>query len=192
MWSSVSIPGAPRILLVDATRNYQGWENAFSDRLYAGLQRTELQMQGKAPVRAGDPSELTVCLSDFVFNCLILFAHAESQQAGPGAELGIFWNWLGLQPQLPLFLLAVLSCPGFNPQVSEEILKSIPVVAPLAIAPLSPMAPREAGLFYLKFFTELKLHSTDNISGKMVWFSFSKARELLRRRRYSARFGVRC
>ena len=27
---------------------------------------------------------------------------------------------------------------------------------------------------------------------KMVWFSFSKARELLKRRRYQAKFGVRC
>jgi hypothetical protein len=57
---------------------------------------------------------------------------------------------------------------------------------------MSPMSAREAGLFYLKFFTELNLHSKDHISGKMVWFSFSKAKEFLKRRRYSAKFGARC
>ena len=44
----------------------------------------------------------------------------------------------------------------------------------------------------LKFFTEMGLHSSDDITGKMVWFSCSKARELLRRRRLVGKVGVRC
>jgi hypothetical protein len=188
MWSSVSVSGSPQILLVDGTQNLQGWEHAFSERLYGSLQRSELQLQGNGPVRVQRSTELTACLSEFELNCLILFAHAESDQI----RLSTFWSELRSQSQLPPFLFAVCSCQSFDPQVSEEVLKSTPTIAPLAIAPLSTMPPREAGLFYLKFFTELKLHSTESISGKMVWFSFSKARELLRRRRYTARFGVRC
>lgn len=189
MWSSVTVPGAPQILMVDTTRNVQGWEHAFFDRLRGSLQRSELQMEGNSPLRPKHAAELPASLIRFDFNCLLLFAHPESES---DSKLSVFWDSLRLQPNLPPFLLAVCSTPNFDPQVTEEVLKSTPAVTPLAIAPLSPMTPREAGLFYLKFFTELKLHSADSISGKMVWFSFSKARELLRRRRYSARFGVRC
>jgi hypothetical protein len=178
MWSSITIPGSPRILFVDATQNIQGWEHEFSDRLYQSLRRSELHMLENGPLRVREVTELK--LNDFAFNCMILFAHAETEVSLPHLESG-------LHP----FLLAVCS-QNFDPRVSEEVLKSTPTVVPIAIAPLSSMTPREAGLFYLKFFTELKLHSSDHISGKMAWFSFSKARELLRRRRYSAKFGIRC
>ena len=179
MWSSITIPGSPLILFVDATLNIQGWEYEFSDRLYWSLHRSDLHLLGNTPLRVSNVTELK--LNDFAFNCLILFGHAEPEFSLPP-----------LEPGLPPFLLAILSSPIFDPRVSEEVLKLVSAVAPIAIAPLSAMTPREAGLFYLKFFTELKLHSAQNISGKMVWFSFSKARELLRRRRYSAKFGIRC
>lgn len=179
MWSSITIPGSPRILFVDASRNIHGWEYEFSDRLYQSLQRSQLQMLGNTPLRVGNVTELK--LNELIFNCLILFANAEPEFSLPR-----------LDSELPPFLLAILSSPTFDPDMSEEVLKSTPAVAPMVIAPLSAMTAREAGLFYLKFFTELKLHSTDQISGKMVWFSFSKARELLRRRRYAAKFGIRC
>lgn len=189
MWSSVSVPGPPRILMVDTTQNVQGWEHTFFERLHGSLQRSELQIEGDSPLRPRHAAELTASLAGFDFNCLLLFGHAESES---DSKLSIFWDSLRLQPRLRPFLLAVCSPPNFDSQVSEEVLKSTSAVTPLAIAPLSRMTPRESGLFYLKFFTELRLHSADNISGKMVWFSFSKARELLHRRRYSAKFGVRC
>ena len=44
----------------------------------------------------------------------------------------------------------------------------------------------------MEFFTELELHFEDSITGKMVWFSGSKARELLRRGRLLGKSGVRC
>jgi hypothetical protein len=178
MWSSITIPGSPQILFVDASQNIQGWEHEFSDRLYKSLQRTELQMLGDGPIRVRNVTECN--LNDFAFNCLILFPDPEPEFSLPRLE------------SLTPYLLALCSCENFDPRVSEEVLKSTPPVAPMAIAPLSAMTPREAGLFYLKFFTELKLHSTDHMSGKMAWFSFSKAKEELRRRRYAAKFGIRC
>ena len=179
MWSSITIPGAPQILLVDATQNVQGWEHEFSDRLFQSMQRSELQMVGNTPLRVRNVTECN--LNDFAFNCMILFSHLEPE-----------YNLLRLVSDLPPFLLAMCGSQNFDPRISEEVLKSTPAVAPIAIAPLSSMTPREAGLFYLKFFTELKLHSSDHISGKMAWFSFSKAKELLRRRRYAAKFGICC
>jgi len=192
MWSSLSIPGAPRILMVDATVNLQGWEHAFSDRLFASLQRTEMEMLEKGPTQIREAPELISLMSASVFNCLILIAHTGPEQNSSDAKLSVFWKALRKPADLPLFLLAVCSYGSCDLQVSEEVLKSSPAVAPLAIVPISSVVPREAGLFYLKFFTELKLHSTDSISSKMVWFSFTKARELLRRRRYSTKFDIRC
>ena len=53
------------------------------------------------------------------------------------------------------------------------------------------MSGREGGLFLLKFFTELDLHSEVNMTGRMAWFSWSKASELLKRRQLTGRFGLR-
>jgi hypothetical protein len=172
MWSSVNVPGPPRILIVDTTQNREGWENDFSDRLYQSLNKAGLQMETDAPLRMEENQ-----LSAYEFNCLLLFAHSQKSVL----------EALGSQ-HLPPYLLAIFSTTGFD----ESFLKSTPPIAPLVIAPMSSITSREAGLFYLKFFTELNLHSKDSISGKMVWFSFSKAKELLKRRRYAAKFGVRC
>ena len=172
MWSSVTIQGVPRILIADLTQNSQGWEFTFSNRLCLALEKSELHVKR---------IEQVVELQQFDFNCLLVFAHSRSN----------FLDTLRSQ-QLPQYLLAVCGTDDFDRQLSESVLKSTPAITPLAIAPLSSVTPREAGLFYLKFFTELKLHSKEDISGKMVWFSFSKAKELLKRRRYTGRLGVRC
>jgi hypothetical protein len=160
---------------VDATRNTQGWEQEFANRLYASLKKTGLHMEGSAAFGVNKLEELNVF--EFDFNCLLLVTHSDFLQD---------------QQSFPSCLLAICAIESVDLQTSELLLKSNPPVVPFTILPQSQMTPREAGLFYLKFFTELQLHSSDNISGKMVWFSFSKARELLKRRRYSARFAVRC
>jgi hypothetical protein len=176
MWSSISIRSVPRILMADATQNQQGWEHAFSDRLYQSLRKSGLHMEADASLQAGG-----IQLGEYQFNCLLILAHS----------LTDVLETLGSQ-NLPPYLLAICSTDGFDAESGESILKSNSPIAPIIISPLSAMSPREAGLFYLKFFTELKLHSKDSISGKMVWFSFSKAKELLKRRRYAAKFGARC
>jgi hypothetical protein len=171
MWSAVTIPGSPRILMLDTTKNIQGWEYAFSDRLYQSLKKTGLEMEKKEPLHS------ISLLTDYNFNCLLFFTHSQND----------ILDTLRTQSPSP-YLLAICTIEGFD----ESVLKANIENTPILIAPLSAMSAREAGLFYLKFFTELKLHSKDSISGKMVWFSFSKARELLKRRRYAAKFGVRC
>ncbi len=172
MWSSVTIPGIPRILLADLTEDSQGWEFTFTNRLCLALRKSGLDIERLEKVGELQQSD---------FNCLLVLAHSHSN----------FLDTLRSQ-QLPPYLLAICGTDDFSPQLSESVLKSTPAITPLAIAPLSPVTPREAGLFYLKFFTELKLHSKDDISGKMVWFSFSKAKELLKRRRYTGKYGARC
>jgi hypothetical protein len=146
-------------------------------------------MSGSAPARVENAAELISCLNDSQFNCLLLYALATENQRHD-LELRVLWELL--RSHLESFLFGLCNCNSFDPQVSDELFKPVPAAAPIAVAPLSAMTPREAGLFYLKFFTELKLHSAGDITGKMAWFSFSKARELLRRRRYTAKFGIRC
>jgi hypothetical protein len=162
--------------MIDLTQNIEGQEYAFSDRLYLSLKKSGLQMEADAPLHT-----VPVQLQDYQFNCLLFFTHSPKDVL----------ETIALQ-DLSSCLLAICSTDGFDASSGESILKSNPPIAPIIITPLSTMSLREAGLFYLKFFTELKLHSTDSISGKMVWFSFSKAKELLKRRRYAAKFGVRC
>jgi len=162
--------------MIDVTQNKEGLEYAFSDRLYQSLKKSELQMGSDAPLHT-----IPNHFDDYQFNCLLIFAHSPKDVL----------ETIGSK-HLSSYLLGIFSTDGFDAQFGESILKSNPLIAPIVITPLSTMSLREAGLFYLKFFTELKLHSTDSITGKMVWFSFSKAKELLKRRRYAAKFGVRC
>ena len=193
LWSSVSIPGKPTILVVDASRNVGGWEYEFSDRLSGNMKRRGLLMETDSPVRVELPGDLLTHLeSEKGFNCILLLAHGDGTCVQSAARLSSYWEWLNSGARLPPVLFAACMWEGYDPEVSREILESPDSFAPLAVAPQSPMTPREAGLFLLKFFTELDLHSDESITGRMVWFACSKARELLRRRRLTGKFGARC
>ena len=199
LWSAASIPGRPRVMLVDASGNREGWEREFCQRLFRTMERRGLAMSGHGPVEPEWRTEVHLLPNsasleagtgkwpwpweDGGVNCLLWFAHVP--------ELDGHWQRLKLQAPRSV-LLAVVSWDSYDPKVSNEILEGQDTFAPLAVAQQSPLTPREAGLFVLKFFTELELHSTDSITGKIVWFSHSKARELLRRRRLEGRVGVRC
>ena len=193
LWSSNSIPGKPTILLVDASCNRGGWEFDFCDRLYASMKRRGLLLKVSAPVRVERPEELLPHLEpQHDFNCMLLFDHGEGEYAAPETNLTSYWTWLNSRVQPPGLLFAACMWESFDPTVSQEILGSGESFAPLALAPQTPLTPREAGLFFLKFFIELDLHSGDAITGRMVWFACSKARELLRRRRLTGKVGARC
>jgi len=191
MWSSVTIPGKPAILVVDASRNLEGWENDFIDRLFSSLKRSRLILITKVPVCIHRTNELEPHLSSD-FNCILFFSHGQGEQVLPDAKMRSHWDWLNLHGQLSSKLFAGCMGQSYDPEASRQILQSPQTFAPLALTPQSPLAKREAGLFLLKFFTELNLHSKESITGKMAWFSYSKARELLRRRRYTGKFGLRC
>ena len=189
MWSATSIPGRPTLLVLDASRNQAGWESGFCDRLAATLARRGTPLASPTPVRVGTPDELDSHRTVLdAANCLALITHA-----GPGpssADLLAFWKWLGAHLTGPK-LFAGCSWQHHDPAVSAAVLVSPPDFAPLAVAPQSPVTEREGGLFLLKFFTELDLHSEERVTAKMVWFSWSKARELVKRRRLDGTFGVR-
>ena len=192
MWSQTIIPGEPRLLIVDGSGNVQGWESEFCDRIWNVLTRKGFRLVGEGPMRARNPEDLAEPWRDQdSFNCIFRACHGKATQAGP-TGLVAYWDWLSNQQGLDPKLLAVCTWEDHDAETSESILASEDNVASLAIAPQSPLSPRAAGLFYMKFFTELGDHSSDSINGRMVWFSCTKARELLRRRRLPGQIGMRC
>ena len=192
MWSQTIIPGEPRLLIVDGSGDVQGWEAEFCDRIWNVLARKGFRLVGEAPLRARNPEDLAEPFRDQdSFNCLFLACHGKATHSDH-SSLASYWDWLSQHQGLDPKLLAVCTWEDHDADTSESILESGNNVASLAIAPQSPLSPRAAGLFYMKFFTELGDHSSDSINGRMVWFSCTKARELLRRRRLPGQIGMRC
>ena len=193
IWSQITIPGKPKLLVVDGSLNAQGWEAEFCDRIFNVLRRKGMKLAGDRPLRADRPKDLREVLQDQdAFNCICLFCHGEGAQLSQDSNLSSFWKWLSKYDGLAPKLLAVCTWETYDPDTSESILTAKGNFAQLAIVPQSPLSPRAAGLFFMKFFSELDLHAHDSISGKMVWFSHSKGRELLKRRRLPGQIGVRC
>ena len=192
MWSQTTIPGEPRLLIVDGSGNVQGWESEFCDRIWNVLTRKGFRLVGEGPMRARNPEDLAEPWRDQdSFNCIFLACHGKATRP-EHSSLSAYWDWLSQHQGLDPKLLAVCTWEDLDADTNKSILESGDGVASLAIAPQSPLSPRAAGLFYMKFFTELGDHSSDSINGRMVWFSCTKARELLRRRRLPGQIGMRC
>ena len=191
MWSPTVIETPPVVLLVDASRNLAGWESEFCDRLFTALARRGLRLEGSGSLRASGPERLKPHQRSLErASCLLLVGHGEETAPSAAVEIRRCVAWLKANVAGPK-LLAVCSWQDHDPALTEELLKAPTDFAPLALAQQSPVTAREAGLFFLKFFSELHLHSESQMSGRMAWFSWSKARELLNRRRLEGRFGVR-
>ena len=179
------------MLVVDASSNAAGWETEFSNRLFTAMTRRGLRVLGERPFTVSDPEGLSAHQQSLeAANCLLILGPASvpSEDAAPG--VASHWAWLKAHVSGPK-LLAVCSWASYSAELAEEILRAPTEFAPLAVAQESPVTAREAGLFLLKFFTELDLHSDEQMTGRMAWFSGSKAKELLKRRRLEGRFGVR-
>ena len=179
--------------MVDGSRNAQGWEAEFCDRVFNVLRRKDMGLAGQTPLRPSLPQDLDAVLQNQdAFNCILLFCHGEGPHVPRESKLSSFWSWLSTYEQLTPKLLAVCTWETHDPETSQLILAAGDSFAKLAMVPQSPLSPRAAGLFYIKFFSELDLHAHDSVMGKMVWFSHAKARELLKRRHLSGQVGLRC
>ena len=192
-WSDITIPGKPRLLVVDATGNAQGWESEFCGRIVNVLRRKDVELTGGGAMRVDRPQDLEQALQDQEsVNCMLLLCHGDGAHVPQESKLSAFWAWMSRYDALSPKLLAVCTWEDNDPETSQSILDSSDTFAQLAVVPQSPLSPRAAGLFFMKFFAELDLHAHDSITGKMVWFSHSKAREILKRRHLPGQVGMRC
>ena len=189
VWSAARISGPPALLVIDASEGREGWEADFCRRLAGSLGRRGLRVAVAPPAERPEGHRAHLAGSPPA-NCLLLAGHA--RPSAPGSGLRGCWEWLQAQEGLSPMLVALCSWGDHDPDLGREVLKGSMSVAPFALAPTSPLTPREAGLYFLKFFTELHLHAPEEISGRMVWFSASKAAALLRRRGLAGTVGVRC
>ena len=193
MWSQAAIPGGLRILMVDGSCNAQGWEADFSDRVFNVLRKKSLALVGEFPLRASSPPDLAEAVQDQdAFNCIFLMCHGAEGEAPPDSRLSSFWAWLSAPGRLAPKLLAVCTYETYDADSSQYILDAKDSFAQFAVVPRSEMTARAAGLFFMKFFVEMNLHTEDHITGKMAWFSHAKARELLKRRNLPGQMGIRC
>lgn len=193
LWKPITIPGKPKIAVIDGSSNTEGWEADFSDRIFANFQRRGMLLKETILPRVTRPTELGLHLTpEHSFNCILLFTHAQPEPGVHSSGLEGYWEWLIKHPWTSQKLLAICTWEQPDPSITDAVLKSGDNFAPLALIPQSSMSPREAGLYFMKFFAELDLHTSDNLTGKMVWFSASKAKELLRRRNLKGSVGVNC
>ena len=191
IWSQTTIPGKLGLLVIDGCRNDQGWETEFCSRIFNVLRRKGMTLVGERPLTVDRPQGLSEALQDqSAFNCVFLVGHAA--QIPEESKLSSYWAWLSRRDGLMPKLFAVCTFEDHDPDTSQSVLSAGDSFAQLAVVPQSPLSPRAAGLFFMKFFTELDLHAEDAITGRMVWFSYAKARELLKRRRLPGEIGMRC
>ena len=144
---------------------------------------------GTSSLGVAGPSELTPNVLANA-SCVLVVSHGMETTPSAAQEMHAYVTWLRSNVATPK-LLALCSWQDYDPILTDEILKTPNELTPLAVAQQSPVTAREGGLLFLKFFTELALHSENEMDGRMVWFAWSKAKEVLKRRRLEGRFGVR-
>ncbi len=188
-WGQASVAGRPRVLVLDATRDREGWEAETCARVSDSLVRRDIPVLAGGPITVRSPDDLEGILRPHDrYNCIFLCANADGE-----APVGDHWAALRSTLDGTRKLLAVCTWQGYDARTTEEVLAPASTFAVLAVSQQSPMTGRAAALFYMKFFAELDLHAeaTDSMTGKMVWFGHSKAREILRRRHYEGRVGLK-
>ena len=188
-WSDVVVPGRPHVLAIDACANANGWEDDSAARVVASIVRRDIPVVSDGPVAIGSPDQVGDALgSSDQYNAILLFVRAD---ADPGVAQ--YWQALNTELRGQEKLLAVCTWDSADEAMADEILESTDSFAPIAVAQQTTLTTRGAGLFFMKFFAEVDMHSesTNSLTGKMIWFGHSKAREILKRRKIDGRVGLR-
>jgi hypothetical protein len=187
MLSTASIERSFSLLLLDTTNNEEGWEYEVSAKLLAVLEKRGVTLVEARPLHVSSASQLYRHPESLAAaSCIILLG---SSNGAPDRFMGL-WNGLSAHIEAPT--IAVVCLWGTHLEsLTDAVLKLSPDWAPIALAQESDIAPRAGALFLLKFITELELHSDERMTGRMAWFAWKKAAELLKRRGLSAKFGLR-
>ena len=187
MLSKTVIDAPFRLLLIDATGNAGGFEWETSARLLSALGRRGVALVDVEPLKVEDVSDIGRRVDALAAaTCVVLLA---SEQGPPGRGLAV-WEWIGSNAAGPK-LAAVCQWGAPDPSLADAVLTVPTSWAPIRIAQETAAGPREGGLFLLKFLAEMDLHSDERMTGRMAWFAWRKADELVKRRRMAVRFGLR-
>ena len=173
MTNRVVITGKPTVLSIDATQNAGGWEHRLSHRIFKSLERRGVAMLGNEPYHISRPEEMGKPLTEHqTFNCLLLQAHGDSALGNAEECLKYLSGSVQQDPKL----LAVCVCQAYIADLADKLQQKGGVPS-IMLVPVGELSVREAAPFFVKFFVELNLHSTDSINGMMAQFAFAKAQK---------------
>ena len=121
LWSELTIPGKPRLLIVDGSGNFQGWEAEFCDRLSNVLARKGMDLASESPLRISCVQDLESALQDQdAFNCLFLLCHGDGTLIPEGSKLSRFWAGLSSYKGPPPMLFAACTWEDHDPVTSAH------------------------------------------------------------------------
>ena len=187
MFSTTVIAGSPHVLMVDASQDLGAWEADFCVRLHTAMHRRGIPLVRPAPAAISRPDDLGPLVESADYNCICLFGPVEP---GTAPRITAYVDWLELHVAGPK-LLTACAWEGSTEEEADRLLAPSPTFAPISLLPRGPVSAREAGLGLLKFYTELVLHAQSETTGRMAWFSWRKARELLSRRGFDREWVLR-
>ena len=187
MFSTTVISGTPNVLIVDASHDVGAWEADFCGRLYRAMDRRGIALVRSTPAVIRRPEDLGPLVEGADYNCICLFGPVKHATA---PRVTAYVDWLELHVAGPK-LLTACAWESSTEADADRLLGASPTFAPIALMPRGPVSAREAGLGLLKFYTELVLHAQSETTGRMAWFSWRKAQELLTRRGFDREWVLR-
>ena len=186
MWSSAFIPGKPvvSVIAIEGTETPTGLATAA--RLSQKLKRRKVTLgSSKLASMLHTNSPATSAAGS---NCFLLVWTAF--EGRPNDCLSIIWDNLLQRSKSGPILVALLAGLDTDPNF-ERIIETLDPEIPFLLTQTRSVPFHHGEAYILKFFSELALHSPDNISGRMVWFSAAKAAALLKTRGVTSPFTLR-
>ena len=186
MWSSAFIPGKPVVSVIAIEETETATGLATTSRLSQKLKRRKIALGSSnlaSVLHANTPPTSTADS-----NCFLLVWTTFEGRANDC--LSTIWESLLQRSKSGPILVALLGGVDADPAF-EQIIETPGPTIPFLLTQTRSVPFHHGEAYILKFFSELALHSPDNISGKMVWFSATKAAALLKTRGVATAFTLR-
>lgn len=171
-----TVPGRPRVLVVNATGPGTTWEQACAVKICEGARAAGVELTPTSPVQPQDFAEfvrLFEAPESQDYNVLLLLAHGWSSSSGPrqrvdlaGEELD--WYVLhGLEMQLQDKLVLLCVCEGQGDEAIDTIVRG-DHFALMLVGSNRKITRMEAEAFFPRFLSELAQLSYSSIDPDVV------------------------
>ena len=183
MWSSAFISGKPvvNVKAIEETGTRTGVATA--KRLSQKLKRRKVTLASSELGSVVHPNSLATSMA--ASNCFLL-VWTTSEGRSNDCLSTVCQSLLQRSKSGPI-LVALLAGLDTDPDF-EGLIETHEQTIPFLLTQTRSVPFHHGEAYILKFFSELALHSTENLSGKMVWFSAAKAAALLKTRGLASPF----
>jgi hypothetical protein len=164
-------PGQLCILLIDVTQNYNGFEHATANTIYASMSSSGIRLAAPKPVFADTLNEYQDAIEKYKsdFNTILLLMHGgEDPKDGNVSEIdgpsGIidFYSLAAVTDHIKDKFIALCVCHGHCEDALSAFIDNDPLALSI-IAPTTSITKSEAESFFPEFFKKLNVLSTQNI-----------------------------